>query len=515
VRRVESRRGSTFFQCLLSQHDHRFPRYPVLPVGDCSGYQKARDSGDAIDPKGAGISRTSEVARSGVSDEPVTLHLVFATWWPLAASWLMMGFELPAVSATMARLPHPEISLAAYGGVVFPLSLLIEAPIIMLLAASTALSRDRDCYCKLRRFMLAAGGALTLIHVAVAITPLFDLIVGGLIGAPEEIQGPARVGLIIMTPWTWSIAYRRFQQGVLIRFGHPRRVGIGTAVRLGTNVAVLALGYFAGRFSGIVVGCSAVAAGVVVEAVFIGFAVRPVLRRELPELSQDGAPLTVRRFVDFYVPLAMTSLFGLIAMPIASAAMSRMPRPIESLAVWPVIAGLTFTLRSLGFAYNEVVVALLDRRRAVRPLVQFTGILAGAASGLLALIAATPLCWFWFARVSGLTAELATLGCSALWLAIGMPAASVIQNWFQGVLVNAHRTRAVTEAVLIFLATSAAILIGGIRAGTVTGLYVGLGAILGGYALQTAWLWYRSRRVLAGLASWEDAVLASGSGRTA
>jgi hypothetical protein len=264
---------------------------------------------------------------------------------------------------------------------------------------------------------------------------------------------------------------------------------------------------------------------VVVEAVFIGFAVRPVLRRELPELSQDGAPLTVRRFVDFYVPLAMTSLFGLIAMPIASAAMSRMPRPIESLAVWPVIAGLTFTLRSLGFAYNEVVVvgfaynevvvALLDRRRAVRPLVQFTGILAGAASGLLALIAATPLCWFWFARVSGLTAELATLGCSALWLAIGMPAASVIQNWFQGVLVNAHRTRAVTEAVLIFLATSAAILIGGIRAGTVTGLYVGLGAILGGYALQTAWLWYRSRRVLAGLASWEDAVLASGSGRTA
>ena len=49
-------------------------------------------------------------------------------WLPLAASWLLMGLELPAVSAVMARLPDPERSLAAYGGVVFPLALLIESP---------------------------------------------------------------------------------------------------------------------------------------------------------------------------------------------------------------------------------------------------------------------------------------------------------------------------------------------------------------------------------------------------
>ena len=71
-----------------------------------------------------------------------------------------------------------------HGGVVFPLSLLIEGPIIMLLAASTALSRDRESYQKLRRFMVVSGAALTAIHLAVAVTPLFDVVVVGWMGAP-------------------------------------------------------------------------------------------------------------------------------------------------------------------------------------------------------------------------------------------------------------------------------------------------------------------------------------------
>jgi len=41
---------------------------------------------------------------------------ILKTWWPLAASWLLMGAELPALIAVVARLPDPAINLAAYGG---------------------------------------------------------------------------------------------------------------------------------------------------------------------------------------------------------------------------------------------------------------------------------------------------------------------------------------------------------------------------------------------------------------
>jgi hypothetical protein len=99
-----------------------------------------------------------------------SLRRAFTAWWPLATSWLLMALELPALSAVVARLPDPRIHLAAYGGVVFPLALIVESPVIMLLAASTALSRDGDSYARLRKYMMAAGAGLTGLHRLIAFT---------------------------------------------------------------------------------------------------------------------------------------------------------------------------------------------------------------------------------------------------------------------------------------------------------------------------------------------------------
>ena len=73
------------------------------------------------------------------------MRRVVRTWWPLAASWLLMASEQPVLSAIVARLAEPEINLAAWGGLVFPLALIIESPIIMLLSASTALIHIAGC----------------------------------------------------------------------------------------------------------------------------------------------------------------------------------------------------------------------------------------------------------------------------------------------------------------------------------------------------------------------------------
>jgi len=291
---------------------------------------------------------------------PVTLKRVLLIWLPLAGSWMLMGAELPALSAIVARLAEPEINLAAYGGVVFPLALIIESPIIMLLAASTALSKDWASYRKLYAFMMITSAALTVLHIAVAFTPLYYFVAEGIIGAPQEIIEPAKLGLRIMTPWTWSIAYRRFNQGVLIRFGHPRSVTIGTMIRLAADLIVLAIGYILGNIPGIVVATGAVAAGVICEAIYIGLRSRPVIKNELRLAEPVEPPLTLMAFLKFYIPLAATSLLTLLIQPIGSAAISRMPQALESLAVWPVVIGLSFLFRSLGVAYNEVVVALLD-----------------------------------------------------------------------------------------------------------------------------------------------------------
>jgi len=424
---------------------------------------------------------------------PLPLNRIFHTWWPLAASWVLMGAELPALSAIVARLPDPEINLAAYGGIVFPIALIIESPVIMLLAASTALSKDWASYQKVRRFMMAAGASLTALHVLIAFTPLYDFVVERLLGSPAEIIEPGRIGLMIMTPWTWSIAYRRFNQGVLIRYGHSKAVGAGTAVRLSADLAVLLAGYFLGTIPGIVVATSAVAAGVISEAAYAGIVVQPVLRTEVKAMPAVDPPLTLRAFRDFYIPLVLTSLLTLLVQPIGSAALSRMPQALASLAVWPVVSGLIFMLRSLGMAYNEVVVALLDEPLSTGSLRRFTGLLAGATTLFQLAITATPLAGLWFEGISGLEPGLASLAVAGMWIALPMPALSAAQSWGQGLILHDRRTRGITEAVIIFLLTCITVLSIGVAWGGATGLFVGLAAFVGAMLLQTVWLWHRSR----------------------
>jgi hypothetical protein len=441
--------------------------------------------------------------------QPLTLRTIFRTWWPLAASWMLMGAELPALSAVIARLPQPEINLAAYGGVVFPLALIIESPIIMLLAASTALCKDYASYLTVRRFMMIAGAALTGLHIVIAFTPLYYVVVEGILGAPDVIVEPARIGLMIMTPWTWSIAYRRFQQGVLIRFGHSRAVGMGSVIRLSADAVVLATGYLIGSIPGIVVATAAVAAGVMSEAVYAGLRVRPVISDQVVPAERVQPALTYRAFFSFYIPLVLTSLLTLLATPIGSAALSRMPEALASLAVWPVVSGLVFMLRGAGVAYNEVVVALLDKFGSLASLRRFAGLLTALTTAILLLFTATPLSQFWFEGVSALPPDLARMAQTGLWLALPLPLLGVLQSWFQGTILYGGRTRAITESVAIYLATSAVVLTAGVLWGGVTGLFVAMVALVLSFATQDAWLWWRSRTVFAALEAREAAVALS------
>lgn len=425
----------------------------------------------------------------------LTTRRIFTTWWPLAASWALMGIETPALSAIVARLVNPEIHLAAYGGIVFPLALIIESPIIMLLAASTALSKDWASFAYVRRYMMTASAILTALHILVAFTPLYYLVAEGILGAPPEIIEPARLGLMIMTPWTWSIAYRRFHQGVLIRFGRSRMVSVGTIIRLAADLTVLGIGYLIGSIPGIIVATSAVAAGVVSEAAYIGIVARPVLRGPLRDAPTVKPALNLQSFAAFYIPLALTSLIMLIVNPIGSAAVSRMPQALESLAVWSVVTGLIFLLRTLGVSYNEVVVALLDEPKAAPRLWRFALWLGSGTSILQLIVAATPLSAIWFEGLSGLRPELAAMARIGVWITVPLPWLVTMQSWYQGNLLHMRRTRPITEAVVIYLLVDIIILAAGIAWQGMPGLYIALAALMLAMVVQTFWLWLRFRAI--------------------
>ena len=148
----------------------------------------------------------------------------------------------------------------------------------------------------------------------------------------------------------------------------------------------------------------------------------------------------------------------------------------------------------MGHAFQEVAVALLDHPGSYRSLQRFVRLLATSTTTVLIVGALTPASRFWFETVSGLNPELVELARTGLWFGILLPSLSVLQNWFQGILVHSRFTRAVTEAVVVFLITCGTGLLVGVYLGRFAGLYVGLASFsLGGLA-QMSWLWARSRK---------------------
>ena len=102
----------------------------------------------------------------------LTLKKIFVFWLPLGATWLMMAVEGPFLAALIARLAEPKFNLAAYG-VAFAFALIIEAPIIMIMSASTALVKDRLSFYKLKVFTYSLNALITILILVIIIPPIF------------------------------------------------------------------------------------------------------------------------------------------------------------------------------------------------------------------------------------------------------------------------------------------------------------------------------------------------------
>jgi len=386
-----------------------------------------------------------------------TQKAIFLFWLPMAATWLMMSVEGPFLAAVIARLPEPRFNLAAYG-VAFAFALLIEAPVIMIMSASTALAEDRLRFGRLRNFTFSLNGIVTLVQLLVLIPPVFSFIMLRLIALPAEVATLVYGSLWLLLPWPAAIGHRRLYQGVLIRDGRTRLVAVGTMVRLTAMASTGLLLFFAVKPHGAWVGAAALSMGVVAEAIASHMmAVRSVRRLPEPptphtdkEPEREDRDLTYGRILRFYYPLALTSLIGLAAQPMMTFFMGRATSPVESLAVFPVVVSLAFIFRSMGLSFQEVSIALMGKRHEhFRPLARFALFLGLGASGAMALVTLTPLSAFWFETVSGLTPELASFAILPAAILVPLPFMSVLLSFQRSLLVVGMRTRPITLATAL------------------------------------------------------------------
>ena len=227
--------------------------------------------------------------------------------------------------------------------------------------------------------------------VVVVFPPVFNWLAGSLLNLPNAIRPLVHQALILLLPWPAAIGYRRFKQGLLIRHGLTRHVAYGALVRLTAMAATAGILVLFTSMRGASVGTFALSTGVIAEAIMSG----RMARRAVRALESGGAgskrQLTMRQTVVFYIPLALTAMLAMGTQPMVTFMMGQSRMVVESLAVFPVISGLTFMFRSLGLSFQEVGVALLGpRMKHLRPLCKFGVLLALVSSSCLAVVAYSP-----------------------------------------------------------------------------------------------------------------------------
>ena len=418
--------------------------------------------------------------------------MIFNVYWPLALSWLFMSTDNPIVTSFVSRMADPEINLGAHGGVVYPVSLLIESPIMMMISVSIAMAKDKINYRRIYKLMMWLCFGLTVLHSLIAFTPLFNVVIRDLMGIPTELLELSRIGLTLMIPWTWSIGYRRMYHGILILGRKTKQVTVGSFIRMVTLFIVALAGYLLRNYvSGAATAAAALSTGVMAEAVYIGIQGRKVIAASFEEGSKENL-VSWRTLAAFCIPLVMMQFINLGWTSIGSAAMSRMLNPLISLAVWPVLSDITKIMCSFGNAVNETTLSLVQKKGIYPSLRKFSFLIAGLAALVYVLIAFTPVGDLWFRNFSGLTGNLFAAAKVGILFVFLTPVCNVFLNFYQAISLSARKSRFLFEGLLIFLVVLLIFIAVGIKYQRWEGIYVILTGMNAGFLIQTIWMRIRS-----------------------
>lgn len=412
-------------------------------------------------------------------DYIVTYRKVFIFWLPLAFSWLLMTFEGPWIQGVISRKPDSETQLAAFG-LVFSLSVLIETPVIMLLATSSALSRNRQAYRVLWRFMMAINILVTILALLMAFTPLLDFYLNSLLNIPQHIIEATRPGMQIMVLWSAFIGYRRFHQGILIRFGHTRYVGYGTVIRVVLSGGVaIGLGAIT-QVAGSEIGALSLIIAVGAEAIYTYFVSRKDVNRLLETpIGQKQKALSYRDALKFHVPLAATSVITLLIRPIIERGLASMPDATQALAAWPIIFSIMLVMRSGGMAYQEVVISMNQSEQHHTILRGFTFRLGIGLSIFMVVFAFSPMIIIYNNIILDVPENLRDLVLLGTQSAILIPLLTTLQSYFRALLMLIDNTNTIYQSMIVGFVITTVIVWGGISFGLHGILAASIGLTIG------------------------------------
>lgn len=407
-------------------------------------------------------------------------------FFPLLLNIQLMSVSHTVINSALARLDDYVTALAGMS-VALVIHLFIASPSYQNHTVTIAMVRGRSSMRSVLIFVLLVASYVAVMLALIAFSPLGDLILLRLLGAPPEVAQAAREALNILVLLPFFTGLRGFGQGLIIQARRTSLVSLATGVRVGGLFGLLALGR--GWFSGAQLGAFALVGCVMIETVVIALF---AWRVHLP-LDRGEAEKTTGEILRYSLPLAYSSCLQQTIPLLISSIIGRLADGPLALAAFGVIRGFLFLLAGPMRNLQQVYLTLVRSAADYRTLIRFNLIVA-TAMGLLILLTAGPLNRPILGQLLGIDPQLrhylrfALAGCALFPLLYG--ASNLLRGWFAG----AHQTGKLGRSTIL---KSSVLLLAWWPIVSwqppVSGVGIGIGLLLGAELLEALYLW-RQRR---------------------
>jgi len=412
---------------------------------------------------------------------------------PLAATSLLLTATNPLLTAALARTPNPAAALAGYA-VAFALCGVLYSPLLVVQqVAATRLLEGRGVD-PVRRFALVTGVVFSALAAAVAFTPLGEVVFHGAIGVRGNVYLEARDAMSLLWPVPLLTGVRATHQGRLVAGHRTHPIAAATGLRTGV-LALVAFG-LTWVAAGAWLGGAAFTAGLIAEALVVGFSRAPAPYRE----DADDTTMLEAGLEDpddllrFSAPLMLNVLLWWSTPLILDAVLARTPEPELALAAFAVVEAAAWFVTAPVGQFQHASIALVQDPGSYRKTRVWTGTIAVAVFAVLVLLALPGIREWHLDLVFSLDAELLRHAAAALPVAVLYPLLYGHRQYYQGLFIRVGCPDVVARGALlrVGVVVTASILLAGPLGHL--GAALGVGIHAGGIGVEDFYLERRSHQ---------------------
>jgi hypothetical protein len=202
----------------------------------------------------------------------------------------------------------------------------------------------------------------------------------------------------------------------------------------------------------------------------------------------------LRDLWDFYRPLSLAGFLNQASRSLVNSGIAMALLARASLAGYSVVWGFVNSWASPTMCLQQMTTIYAKTGSYVR-VRNFTLFLSGLLTGLLLLIAATPLCGWVLGGIYNLSPELQDLARPGMVLFIPYPLVAGFANLARGVLIARGQTQVVRSAIALNILALCLTLGVGLAFLPLTGVALGAAATVIGVTAEFGWLTYHKMRL--------------------